>query len=685
MINNTQLLHELLRQNKIRMAPGYCLDQAPQALPAGFDFDRVEGMLLGLAIGDALGNTTESRNPDERLARHGEIRDYLPNRHAGGKCIGLPSDDSQMAFWTLETLIADGGLIPDHLAQRFSRQEIFGIGSTVKGFLRAYKDRGVSWQDAGQNSAGNGAIMRIAPVLLPHLCNPSPALWADAALAGMITHNDRASNASCVAYTYLLWEALRLKQPPQPEWWLDTFVSFAGQVEGDSSLQPRVTGMNYQGPLWKFTAEKVRWALERGMSVLDACNHWHSGAYLLETVPSVLYILCRHGQNPEEAIIRAVNDTRDNDTVAAIVGAAVGALHGKRGLPERWIQGLSGRMGAHDDGKIFDLIQQAKAAFWETGAGATIGSTPQISALERYRGCLLGLAAGDAVGTVVEFCSPGTFSPVTDMTGGGPFRLAAGQWTDDTSMALCLAESLVECNGCDPEDQMNRYLRWMTEGYLSSNGVCFDIGNTVRQALLTFQRTGNPYSGPTGPYSAGNGSLMRIAPVAMYYANAPELALSRAVDCSRTTHGARQAVDACRYFVALLVGALKGIKKDELLSDHFCPIPDYWSKYPLAPAIAEIAGGSFKVRQPPEIIGSGYVVKSLEAALWAFYHSENFRQGCLLATNLGNDADTTAAIYGQIAGAYYGESGIPVEWRKKLAKYELIVSLADRLYKGAAT
>ena len=139
--------------------------------------------------------------------------------------------------------------------------------------------------------------------------------------------------------------------------------------------------------------------------------------------------------------------------------------------------------------------------------------TESLSVQDRYRGALLGLAAGDAVGTTLEFKPPGTFEPITGMVGGGPFRLDPGQWTDDTSMALCLAESLITQQGFDPADQMARYVRWWREGHLSSNGTCFDIGGTVRGALSRFEISGEPFSGSTDPQSAGNGSIMRLAPV----------------------------------------------------------------------------------------------------------------------------------------------------------------------------
>jgi ADP-ribosylglycohydrolase len=301
----------------------------------------------------------------------------------------------------------------------------------------------------------------------------------------------------------------------------------------------------------------------------------------------------------------------------------------------------------------------------------------------RYRGSLLGLAAGDALGTTLEFRPPGSFRPIDDMVGGGPFGLRPGEWTDDTSMALCLAESLVDRRGSDPLDQLGRYLRWYREGYLSSRGRCFDIGGTVSSALRRFEATGEPYCGSTESFTAGNGSIMRLAPVPLYYAGDPREAVARAADSSRTTHGAAEAIDACRYLAALIVGALAGASKAELLSDHFAPAPGLWDAEPLAPRIDEIASGSFLRRDPPEIRGTGYVVQSLEAALWAFDRGASFREGALLAVNLGDDADTTGAVYGQLAGAYYGEEGIPLEWRERLTMRDDISSLAERLHEAA--
>ncbi|CAM2007933.1 ADP-ribosylglycohydrolase family protein [Acanthopleuribacter pedis] len=298
----------------------------------------------------------------------------------------------------------------------------------------------------------------------------------------------------------------------------------------------------------------------------------------------------------------------------------------------------------------------------------------------RFLGALVGLACGDALGTTVEFKSPGSFIPVRDMVGGGVFQLKAGAWTDDTSMALCLAESLIQRRALDPVDQLTRYLRWYRDGYLSSTGVCFDIGNTVRAALHRFERTGNAFSGSTNANTAGNGSLMRLAPVPMFFCNAPREALPAAADSSRTTHGAREAVDACRYLCGLLIGALRGEDRETLLAPMYEPEPGIWHEEPLAPKIEAVARGSYKLKAPPDIRGAGYVVASLEAALWAFYHGDSFESGCLAAANLGEDADTTAAIYGQLAGAFYGHTQIPSSWRAKLVMGETIEQYAEALF-----
>lgn len=303
-----------------------------------------------------------------------------------------------------------------------------------------------------------------------------------------------------------------------------------------------------------------------------------------------------------------------------------------------------------------------------------------MDTIDRYKGTLLGLSAGDAIGTTLEFRRPGSFESISDMIGGGPFHLSPGEWTDDTSMALCLATSLIEKRAFDPVDQMIRYCQWRRDGYLSSSGRCFDIGNTISGALTRFELNGDPYAGETHERAGGNGSLMRLAPVPLAYANKPSDALKYAGEMSRTTHGSPEAIDACRYYTGLIIGALQGQPKEAILSPRYCPIPGYWENNSLSPKIGLIALGAFKEKRPPAIKGTGYVVDALEAALWAFHHSRSFEEGVLLAVNLGDDADTTGAIYGQLAGAYYGLEGIPRKWREKIAMVDTIIKIAEQLY-----
>jgi len=298
----------------------------------------------------------------------------------------------------------------------------------------------------------------------------------------------------------------------------------------------------------------------------------------------------------------------------------------------------------------------------------------EMTGLDRAVGTLLGLACGDAVGTTLEFKPPGTFQPITDMVGGGPFGLKAGEWTDDTSMALCLAESILDTGSLDLEDQLRRYLLWKDSGYLSSNGRCFDIGMTIRTQLERFRRTGDVIDPWPDDESAANGSLMRLAAVPIRWQGDPATAAERSGQSSRTTHAARRPADACRLMGAMVSALICGTAFDEVVA------PTFWRWGDLHPAIANISRGSWKAKTPPAIRGTGYCVDALEAALWAVDGAGDFRDAVLRAANLGDDADTTAAIAGQLAGARWGASAIPAAWREKLVAGERMISLARRLF-----
>ena len=293
---------------------------------------------------------------------------------------------------------------------------------------------------------------------------------------------------------------------------------------------------------------------------------------------------------------------------------------------------------------------------------------------DRAIGALVGLAVGDAVGTTLEFNVRDSYPLLTDMVGGGPFALEAGQFTDDTSMALALADSLIACGRLDERDLMTRFLSWYEEGAYSSTERCFDIGVTTRQALGRFKSAGDPVAGSTDPMSAGNGSLMRLAPVAIRYWQDRAALRNAAARQSRTTHAAPEAVDACVGFADRLADAIAGKPRSEVLGTRLVD---------LSPKIAAIEAGSWWGKDRNLIRSSGYVVHSLEAALWCVGRTASFKDAVLLAANLGDDADTVAAITGQLAGALYGWSTIPREWLGRLAMQGRIIGMADELFSSA--
>ena len=297
----------------------------------------------------------------------------------------------------------------------------------------------------------------------------------------------------------------------------------------------------------------------------------------------------------------------------------------------------------------------------------------------KYRGTLLGLAIGDALGVPVEFKKRGTFEPVVDYRDCEHFSLPAGHWSDDTAMALCLAYSFIEKKTFDAEDQIEKYKQWLESGYCSSTGKAVDVGQTILRALLTHDKRDGPYVAISSVRSDGNGSLMRIAPVPLFYKNMPDQAFEKAELSSKVTHGSQLCSAACKFYTGLIIGALNGTSKEELLSESYSPIPDYWKNVKIESAIREIMMGSYKQKNPPEIEGSGYVVKTLEASLWAFYNSNSFEEGVLMAVNLGDDADTTGAVFGQLAGAYYGLESIPEKYVSNLAKKDELLDVAEKL------
>jgi ADP-ribosyl-[dinitrogen reductase] hydrolase len=296
--------------------------------------------------------------------------------------------------------------------------------------------------------------------------------------------------------------------------------------------------------------------------------------------------------------------------------------------------------------------------------------TPE-QARDRAVGCLLGLAVGDAVGAAVEFQPRDSFPALTDMIGGGPFNLAAGEWTDDTTMALCLAESLLAADELDQTDLMVRLQGWLARGENTVPGKCFDIGATTRAAIERFAADGVATAGIQAATSAGNGSLVRLAPLAIFSAASAERAAVLAVKQSRTTHAAQTCLDACQLFSAQLVDALNGADEEVALRQRVMA---------LSPSVLFISAGEYKTKARAEIKSSGFVVHTLEAALWSVWQTGNFRDAVLTAANLGDDSDSVAAVAGQLAGALYGAGAIPDAWLAKLAWRSKIEELANALF-----
>jgi ADP-ribosyl-[dinitrogen reductase] hydrolase len=302
---------------------------------------------------------------------------------------------------------------------------------------------------------------------------------------------------------------------------------------------------------------------------------------------------------------------------------------------------------------------------------------------DRVAGAMFGLAIGDAMGMPVEFRPRGKFEPVTEFRAGGPFKLQAGQWTDDTAMSLCLASSLIECNGFDAAHQMKQYSRWIDEGYLSCTGKAVGIGQTILKAMIRYHKTKDPIQGDTNPRRSGNGCIMRLAPVPIYYGYDAALAIHHSIQSATTTHGSEMCLQTTGFFGGMIWGALNGVSKNELLSNNYSPVKDYYHQHLPCDELRSLTRGDYKAKKEDEVESTGFVIDALEAALWAFYHTSTYAEGLLKAVNLGGDADTVGAIYGQLAGAYYGLEAIPSEWIRGLASNGRISVMCNGLIKSA--
>jgi ADP-ribosylglycohydrolase len=362
-------------------------DQAPSALDVQRlrREERIEGMLLGIAVGDALGHSTEwTYEPERRRREFGTIVDHV------GTAVSLPgriSDDTQFSFWTIESLLQTSEFDPEALARYFveRKSRVVGMGRNTARSLTRHADRLRDGKlrfyecvgDASVEGRGNGTVMRLAPLLLPHLRSPSPNLYADLAIGAFITHGHAAALAATVAMGHLLWQLLARQQgdAPAAEWWLDEYVRIAGQLE---EPQPRylpcpepvpALWQRCDGSLAKFVDTRVRsaWRAKLPLHEAFSLKGFGSGADCLQSVPAILYTLMHHADDLSSAVIAAVNDTKDNDTVASVVAAFCGALHGRRAIRQKWIDGISSsslKGPSESDRAIVErLTHEARARF----------------------------------------------------------------------------------------------------------------------------------------------------------------------------------------------------------------------------------------------------------------------------------------------------------------------------------
>ena len=293
-------------------------------------------------------------------------------------------------------------------------------------------------------------------------------------------------------------------------------------------------------------------------------------------------------------------------------------------------------------------------------------SEKNIISLDKWMGSIIGLAIGDQLGSLTEGKARGSFEKVRGMDP-GTF------WTDDTSQALCLADSLISTKKFDLTDQLERYSKWLFEGYLSSKDWGYGCGPTARLAINNFKKNGKP--SPVKD-QATNGALMRLCPIPLYYSYNLEEAISKSGESAKSTHDNPICVDACRLYGSMIVKAVQRREKEFILEYD----QKLWTDKSLEKSIHIVAQGSFKEKNLSEIKGTLNISESIEASLWAFNHSSSFAEGALMAVNMGDDADTTAAIFGQLAGAFYGYEAIPIDWRSKLLEKELIEFIANKLY-----
>lgn len=288
-------------------------------------------------------------------------------------------------------------------------------------------------------------------------------------------------------------------------------------------------------------------------------------------------------------------------------------------------------------------------------------------------GSVVGLAVGDALGMVLEFSVRDSLPRVTEMRAGGPFKLKRGQWTDDSSCALALADSLLCCDELDQHDYARRLLDWYHTGSYSVNGRCFDIGGTTRSALVGYDQTGKFPTARAHRQKHGNGAIMRLSPAVAFYHSDEQLAVDAAVAQGSVTHASQVSADCCQLLAETLLECYDTGDRPTTGDQVF--------KSAVVTALAE---GWYLRKDRDDVKSTGHCVDTLEAALWAVSQTTSFEDALVLAVNLADDSDTVGAVTGQVAGAIYGLSGIPERWLRHLAQRKKITRVAERLFEARA-
>ncbi len=308
--------------------------------------------------------------------------------------------------------------------------------------------------------------------------------------------------------------------------------------------------------------------------------------------------------------------------------------------------------------------------------------------LEQIKAVMIGYAIGDALGVPVEFCEREELieNPVVDMRGYGTHPVPAGSWSDDTSMSIAALDSLAK-GKVNLEEIMENFIKWVEDGKYTPTGESFDIGRTCLQAIRAYLICHNTSEcGQTGEYSNGNGSLMRIHPFALF-AFAKGMTLGKSLDVIREgsllTHAHPRSIYGCGIYSMVLWDILNGADKTKIPSAIENASVLFDGIYPEESDHYEWAfNKKLASKSVDEISGSGYVVNTLEAALWCILTTNSYKECVLRAVNLGKDTDTVAAIAGGLAGVLYGYDSIPQKWKDTLIKREYIESLCEKAFNG---